>query len=240
MDSMMIAGRRVRRMGYGCMGLSQSYEPCNESDAIKTLNAVLDMGYQHLDTAALYGFGANESLVSKAVGHRRSEFQLASKCGLYRNAQGVREINGRPEVIQQTCEDSLRRLGVDHIDLYYLHRRDFNVPIQDSVGALLQLKEQGKIGVIGLSEVAIDTLDEALKVAPIAAIQSEYSLWSRLPESGILDACQQHDIAFVAYSPVARGFLGSQIRDMNRLADTDFRHTMPRFQVPHSSITCSD
>ena len=123
MKTLTIAGREVNRIGYGCMGLSQAYEPCDETQGINTLNAVLDMGYNHLDTAALYGFGANENLLRKAVGHRRHEYHLASKCGLFKNAEGKREINGRPEVLKQTCDDSLSRLGVEHIDLYYLHRK---------------------------------------------------------------------------------------------------------------------
>jgi len=230
MASINLAGRSVKRIGYGCMGLSQAYEPCDEIDAIGTLNAVLDMGCDHLDTAALYGFGANERLLAKAIGHRRDEFQLASKCGLFKNADGVREINGRPDVIRQTCEDSLARLNVEHIDLYYLHRKDPNVPIEDSVGALLDLQQAGKIGAIGLSEVAPDTLLKALEVAPIAALQSEYSLWSRLPEAGVLDLCRQHGIVLVAYSPVARGLFGGDLRDMSALGDKDLRHSMPRFQ----------
>lgn len=223
----------VSAIGYGCMGLSQAYEPCTEEDGIRTLNAVLDMGYTHLDTAALYGFGANEQLLSRAVGHRRREFFLASKCGLYRNAEGQREINGRPEVLRQTCEESLRRLQTDVIDLYYLHRKDPNVPIEDSVGTLMDLRDQGKIRFIGLSEVAPDTLKAALSMTPIAALQSEYSLWTRNPEGEILALCEAHDVTLVAYSPVARGFLGGVVRDMSALGAKDIRHAMPRFQGDH-------
>jgi aryl-alcohol dehydrogenase-like predicted oxidoreductase len=220
----------VSAIGYGCMGLSQAYEPCDEEDGIHTLNAVLDMGYTHLDTAAMYGFGANEQLLSRAVGHRRSEFFLASKCGLYRNAEGQRQINGRPEMLRQTCEDSLRRLKTDVIDLYYLHRKDPNVPTEDSVGTLMDLRDQGKIRFIGLSEVAPDTLRTALSMTPIAALQSEYSLWTRNPEGEILALCEAHQITLVAYSPVARGFLGGVVRDMSALGAKDIRHAMPRFQ----------
>lgn len=223
----------VSAIGYGCMGLSQAYDPCSEHDGIRTLNAVLDMGYTHLDTAALYGFGANEQLLHRAVGHRRSEFFLASKCGLYRNADGQREINGRPEVLRKTCEDSLQRLGTEVIDLYYLHRKDPNVPIEDSVGTLMDLRDQGKIRFIGLSEVAPDTLKAALAMTPIAALQSEYSLWTRNPEGEILDLCEAHQVTLVAYSPVARGFLGGVVRDMSALGAKDIRHAMPRFQGTH-------
>ena len=231
MKTLTIAGREVNRIGYGCMGLSQAYQPCDETQGIDTLNAVLDMGYNHLDTAALYGFGANENLLRKAVGHRRNEYHLASKCGLFKNAEGKREINGRPEVLKQTCDDSLSRLGVEYIDLYYLHRKDPSVPIEESLGALIELNDAGKIGAIGLSEVAPDTLQRALDMTPIAALQSEYSLWSRLPEEGVMDLCRQHNIALVAYSPVARGLLGGALRDMDSLASNDLRHTMPRFQA---------
>jgi len=230
MKTVRLGDREVNAIGYGCMGLSQAYEPCSVADGIRTLNAVLDLGYDHLDTAALYGFGANEELLSQAVMHRRSEFFLASKCGLYRNADGKREINGRPEVLRKTCEDSLRRLKTEVIDLYYLHRKDPNVPVEDSVGTLMDLRDAGKIRFIGLSEVAPDTLEAALAMTPIAALQSEYSLWTRNPEGRIVDLCEAHGVTLVAYSPVARGFLGGQIRDMSALDAKDIRHAMPRFQ----------
>ena len=221
----------VTAIAYGCMGLSQAYEPCDEEQGIRTLNAVLDMGYDHLDTAALYGFGKNEELLNKAIGHRRSEYFLASKCGLYRDATGKREINGRPEILKKTCEDSLRRLGTDCIDLYYLHRIDLNVPVEDSVGALMDMKDQGKIRFIGLSEPSPKTLEKALKLCPIAAVQSELSLWTRTPNDAVAEMCGQSGIAFVSYSPLGRGFLGGKIRDMGLLTEKDIRHTMPRFQA---------
>lgn len=222
---------KVTAVAYGCMGLSQAYEPCDEDQGIRTLNAVLDMGYDHLDTAALYGFGKNEELLNKAIGHRRSEYFLASKCGLYRDATGKREINGRPEVLMETCEDSLRRLGTDCIDLYYLHRIDLNVPVEDSLGALIDMKDQGKIRFIGLSEPSPKTLQKALNLTPIAAVQSELSLWTRKPNDVVADLCGQKGIAFVSYSPLGRGFFGGGIRDMDLLTEKDIRHTMPRFQA---------
>ena len=220
----------VTAVAYGCMGLSQAYEPCSEEQAIRTLNAVLDMGYDHLDTAALYGFGKNEELLNKAIGHRRSEYFLASKCGLYRDATGKREINGRPEVLIKTCEDSLRRLGTDVIDLYYLHRIDLNVPVEESLGALQEMRAQGKIRYIGLSEPSPETLLRALEICPIAAVQSELSLWTRQPNVAVSQVCEKNNVTFVAYSPLGRGFMGGAIRDMSVLGEKDIRHTMPRFE----------
>ena len=220
----------VTAVAYGCMGLSQAYEPCSEEQGIRTLNAVLDMGYDHLDTAALYGFGKNEELLNKAIGHRRSEYFLASKCGLYRDATGKREINGRPEVLIKTCEDSLRRLGTDFIDLYYLHRIDLNVPIEESLGALQEMRAQGKIRYIGLSEPSPETLLRALEICPIAAVQSELSLWTRQPNVAVSQVCEKNNVTFVAYSPLGRGFMGGAIRDMSVLGEKDIRHTMPRFE----------
>ena len=220
----------VTAVAYGCMGLSQAYEPCSEEQGIRTLNAVLDMGYDHLDTAALYGFGNNEELLNKAIGHRRSEYFLASKCGLYRDATGKREINGRPEVLIKTCEDSLRRLGTDFIDLYYLHRIDLNVPVEESLGALQEMRAQGKIRYIGLSEPSPETLLRALEICPIAAVQSELSLWTRQPNVAVSQVCEKNNVTFVAYSPLGRGFMGGVIRDMSVLGEKDIRHTMPRFE----------
>ena len=220
----------VTAVAYGCMGLSQAYEPCSEEQGIRTLNAVLDMGYDHLDTAVLYGFGKNEELLNKAIGHRRSEYFLASKCGLYRDATGKREINGRPEVLIKTCEDSLRRLGTDVIDLYYLHRIDLNVPVEESLGALQEMRAQGKIRYIGLSEPSPETLLRALEICPIAAVQSELSLWTRQPNVAVSQVCEKNNVTFVAYSPLGRGFMGGAIRDMSVLGEKDIRHTMPRFE----------
>jgi hypothetical protein len=194
----------------------------------------LDLGVTHFDTAALYGFGANEELVGRVLAPRRSEFTLASKCG----AQGVkqaggmrRSIDGRPATLKQTCEDSLRRLQTDAIDLYYLHRWDRDVPVEESVGALADLKAQGKIRAIGLSEISAATLRRANAVHEIAAVQSEYSLWTREPEIGVLNCCREIGAAFVAFSPLARGFLTGCLRDVSTLEANDLRRSMPRFET---------
>ena len=169
-------------------------------------------------------------MLNKAIGHRRSEYFLASKCGLYRDATGKREINGRPEVLIKTCEDSLRRLGTDFIDLYYLHRIDLNVPVEESLGALQEMRAQGKIRYIGLSEPSPETLLRALEICPIAAVQSELSLWTRQPNVAVSQVCEKNNVTFVAYSPLGRGFMGGAIRDMSILGEKDIRHTMPRFE----------
>jgi hypothetical protein len=225
----------VSAVSLGCMTLSHAmYGPTpDEAHGIRLLNEALDMGYSMLDTAALYGFGKNEELVGKAVGHRRDEFVLASKCGMFRNEAGVREINGRPEVVKKTCEDSLQRLGTEVIDLYTLHRKDPNVPIEDSVGALAELVAEGKVREIGLSEVSADTLRRAHAVHPIAALQSEYSLWTRNPEIAVLETCRELGVALVAYSPLARQYLTGALRDTSALAQNDLRRQMPRFDEDH-------
>lgn len=221
----------VSAIGLGCMNLSHGYDAAPGKDAsIRLLNEALDMGYTHLDTAALYGFGANETLLGEAVMHRRSEFTLASKCGLFKGQNGQRGLDGRPETIKRTCEDSLARLGTDVIDLYYLHRLDRQVPIEDSVGALSELAGEGKIKSIGLSEISAKTLRKAHSVHPISAVQTEYSLWSRNAEIAVLAACRDIGAAFVAFSPVARGYLTGKLRDVRHLSRTDIRRTMPRFE----------
>ena len=213
------------------MSLSHAYgQPPDADSAARLLLQALDLGYDFFDTAAMYGFGANESLLGRTLKHRRQDYVLASKCGMFRNAQGQREINGRPEVLRQTCEESLARLQTEVIDLYYLHRWDRRVPVEDSVGCLADLVREGKIRTIGLSEVSADTLRRAHRVHPITAVQSEYSLWTRNPEIKVLDACRELDIAFVAFSPVARGFLSGRLRDVAGLDAKDLRRTMPRFQ----------
>ena len=221
----------VSAIGLGCMSLSHGYgSPPPREDGVRLLNEALDLGYGFLDTAALYGFGANETLVGEAVSHRRGEFTLASKCGMFRNAEGKREIDGRPETIKRTCEDSLQRLKVEVIDLYYLHRWDKKVPIEDSVGALSELVTAGKIRTIGLSEVSAETLRKAHAVHPVTAVQTEYSLWTRNLEVAVLNACRELGVAFVAFSPVARGFLANGVRDPGALTAGDIRLGMPRFQ----------
>lgn len=224
----------TRRIGLGCMNLSHAYGPRPaEAEAVTFLNEALDLGYDHLDSAALYGFGNNESLLGKAVMHRRDDFYLASKCGIFKDETGQRSIDGRPEVIKQTCEDALRRLNTEVIDLYYLHRWDKRIPIEESVGAMADLVQQGKVRHLGLSEVSADTLRKAHREHPITALQTEYSLWSRNPEIAALRACEELDITFVAFSPLARGYLSGELIDPNQLPDNDIRRKMPRFSDDH-------
>jgi aryl-alcohol dehydrogenase-like predicted oxidoreductase len=225
---------QVSEIGLGCMNLSHAYgPPVSEAQAERVLLSALDAGITLFDTAALYGFGTNESLVGKFLKSHRQKFTLASKCGMAGvdlNGDGklVRVIDGRPENIRKTCEDALKRLQTDVIDLYYLHRWDKKVPIEDSVGALSDLVRQGKIQSIGLSEVSASTLRKAHAVHPIAAVQTEYSLWTRNPEIAVLKACEQLGTTFVAFSPVARGFLCGPL-DMATLDAKDIRKGMPRF-----------
>ena len=224
----------VSALGFGCMSLSHAYgTPPPPETAAAVLHEALDAGYTHVDTAALYGFGANETLIGKTLAGRRKEFVLASKCGMFRNAQGQREIDGRPEAILRTCDDSLSRLGTDVIDLYYLHRWDKKVPVEESIGALARLVEAGKVRAIGMSEVSAPTIRRAHAVHPIAAVQTEYSLWTRNAEVAVLDTCRELGIAFVAFSPLARGFLTGELRDVSGLPPKDIRLAMPRFQAGH-------
>ena len=221
-------------LGLGCMSLSHAYgTPPDAETAGEVLLKALDLGYRLIDTAALYGFGANETLIGNTLKHRRGDYVLASKCGMFRNAQGVREVDARPEVLTKTCEDSLRRLQTEIIDLYYLHRWDKRVPIEDSIGAMSEMVKQGKVRTIGLSEVSADTLRKAHRVHPITAVQTEYSLWTRNPEIAVLDACKELGVAFVAFSPLARGFLTGELRDTSTLPPKDIRLAMPRFQGDH-------
>ncbi len=233
-----IANFEVSAIGLGCMNLSHAYgAPVPPEQGERVLLTALDAGVTLFDTAALYGFGANETLVGRVMKPHRHRFTLASKCGMQGvdvNGDGkpVRVIDGRPETLRQTCEDSLRRLQTDVIDLYYLHRWDQRVPIEDSVGALADLVRAGKIRSIGLSEVSAATLRRAAAVHPIAALQTEYSLWTRNPEIAVLDACRELGTAFVAFSPVARGFLCGPM-DVNALDAKDIRRAMPRFSPDH-------
>jgi aryl-alcohol dehydrogenase-like predicted oxidoreductase len=200
------------------MSLSWAYGVPPEPDAAATLllNA-LDLGYTHIDSAALYGFGANEALIGRVLKSRRNDFVLASKGGMSRNAQGQREIDGRPESIRRHCEESLTRLQTEVIDLYYLHRWDKRVPVEDSVGALSDLVGEGKVKTIGLSEVSAATIRKAHRVHPVTSVQSEYSLWTRNPEVAVLDTCRELGITFVAFSPLARGFLTGTLRDTSAM-----------------------
>jgi len=223
----------VPAIGLGCMNLSHAYGmPPSPEAAARVLLRALDLGVTHFDTAALYGFGANEELVGRVLGASRSRILLASKCGMFgiKSDAGVRRvIDGRPDTLKQNCEDSLRRLRTDAIDLYYLHRWDKTVPIEESVGALAELKQAGKIRAIGLSEVSAAALRRAHAVHPIAAVQSEYSLCTRNAEIAVLDACRALGATFVAFSPLARGFLTGAPPDVLTLDAKDIRRAMPRF-----------
>ncbi|MBY7820813.1 aldo/keto reductase [Vibrio fluvialis] len=219
-----------RAVGLGCMNLSHAYGPATpEKQAAQLLNQALDLGYDHLDTATLYGAGANESLLGRAVIHRRREFLLASKCGMHMDAQGKKRISGDPALIRQQCEASLRRLNTDVIDLYYLHRWDKVIPIEETVGELSRLVDEGKIREIGLSEVSAQTLRKAHSVHPIAAVQSEYSLWTRNPEIALLDACRELGTTLVAFSPLGRGMLTGTLKSTDAFTEKDIRRAMPRF-----------
>ena len=234
MNTRSIGPFEVHPIGLGCMNLSHAYGlPPPPEQGARVLRAALDAGVTLFDTAALYGFGANEELVGRVLGPHRQRITLASKGGMAGvhgdNGALRREINGRPEAIRRNCEDSLRRLKTDVIDLYYLHRWDKRVPIEDSVGAMSDLARAGKVRALGLSEVSAATLRKAHAVHPIAALQTEYSLWTRNPEIAALDACRDIGAAFVAFSPLARGFLCSAVTDANALDARDIRKTMPRF-----------
>lgn len=222
-------------IGLGCMNLSHGYgHPLPEAEALRALNAAFDMGYRHFDTATLYGATANERLVGKVLAAKRHEILLASKCGMAIDPeQGRKVIDGRPATLRRQCEESLSRLGTDHLDLYYLHRWDRQVPIEESVGELGRLVEEGKIAAVGLSEVSAATLRRAHAEHPIAAVQSEYSLWTRNPEIAVIEACREVGAAFVAFSPLGRGFLAGAVREHERLEEGDMRRGMPRFSAEH-------
>jgi aryl-alcohol dehydrogenase-like predicted oxidoreductase len=225
----------VSAIGLGCMNLSHAYgAPVSKEQGERVLLAALDAGVTLFDTATLYGFGANETLVGNVMKPHRSKFTLASKCGVSGvdvagDGKLVRVIDGRPATILKSCEDSLRRLQTDVIDLYYLHRWDKKVPIEESMGAMSELVKKGHIRSIGLSEVSAATLRKAHAVHPLAAVQTEYSLWTRNPEIAVLDACKELGISFVAFSPVARGFLCGELTDVAKLDLKDIRRSMPRF-----------
>ena len=239
MNTRQVGPFQVNPIGLGCMNICPVYgTPPSEADAQKLLLTALDEGVDFFDTAALYGFGESERIIGKTLSGKRSQFTLASKCGLHgvdKNGDGkkVRVLDGRPETLRATCENSLRSLKTDVIDLYYLHRWDKSVPIEDSVGMLSDLVRAGKIRTIGLSEVSAQTLRKAHAVHPITALQTEYSLWTRNPEIAVLDACRELGVTFVSFSPLARKFLCGDLKDTSALLPTDWRHTSPRFHAEH-------
>jgi aryl-alcohol dehydrogenase-like predicted oxidoreductase len=226
------SGLTVSAQGLGCMGMSWAYGPGDESESVATIHRALDLGVNLLDTANVYGEGRNEELVGRAIAGRRDEVVLATKFGIVPdpNDRYARGVNGRPEYVRESCDASLARLGVDHIDLYYQHRPDTETPIEDTVGAMAELVAAGKVRYLGLSEASADTIRRAAAVHPIAALQSEWSLFSRDVEGSILDACRELGIGVVPYSPLGRGLLTGTVSSLDELADDDFRRTQPRFQ----------
>ena len=226
------SGLKVSALGLGCMGMSDFYGPLDDAESTRTLHRALDLGVTFFDTADMYGPFKNEELIGKAFKAKRDHIVLATKFGIlrYPNEPSKRGISGRPEYVQSACEASLKRLGTDYIDLYYQHRVDPNTPIEETVGAMSRLVEQGKVRFLGLSEAAAATVRRAVAVHPIAALQTEYSLWSREPEDEIMPTMHELGVGFVPYSPLGRGFLTGQIQKMEDLADDDYRRNAPRFQ----------